>query len=291
MKYHIQVFISALLFALSFVWSKQAMEYLTPVGLVTGRVIIAAILVTTISMFLKKMQRLRGVDYLWFLALAAAEPVGYFIFENAGLNLVTPTLACLIIGLVPVLTPFSAYLINKEKITVNAWIGLVASFGGVVIFALSSGVDTLEGQLLGIIYLLAAVLTAIIYTLMVQKLSKRFNSFSMISWVSIFSIPYMAVILLLFDFQSISNFSFDWGWFYPMLMLGVMCSSIAFVLYANGVRELGASKTTLYINLMPGITAVASYFLIGEPLGRVKILGIAVTVIGLFIANMPNRSK
>ena len=291
MKYHIQVLISTILFALSFVWSKQALEYISPVALVTGRVIIAAILVTTITVILKKMQPLRGKDYLWFLVLAAAEPVGYFIFEKAGLVLVTPTMACLIIGLIPVITPFCAYLINRERVTPMSWVGLFIGFGGVVVVALSSGVDTLSGQMLGILLLFGSVITAIIYTLMVQRLSKRFNSFTIVSWVNIFSIPYLIAILLIFDFDSITNFSFSLNWFYPVLALGILCSSIAFVLYANGIRELGVTKTSVYINLMPGITAITSYFIIGEPLSAMKIAGIALTIIGLFVANIKFKPK
>lgn len=285
LRSNIGMFISVVLFALSFIWTKQALEFLTPIMLVTARVFIAMVGVSLFAICTGKMQRLTSRDAWTFMALAAAEPVGYFLFETSGILFVTPTLACLIIGLIPVLSPFFALAINGERVARNSWIGLFVGFAGVVLVALSHGIDALSGQMVGILLLLGAVATSMIYMLLVQRLSKRFNNYSIVAWQNVFSLLYLIPIVLLFNLDRVTTLEFSVDWVYPVITLGVLCSSVAFVLYANGIRNLGITKTVVYINLMPGMTAIASFFIIGESLSAMKIAGIILAITGLFIAN------
>lgn len=221
---------------------------------------------------------------MWLFALlAAAEPVGYFLFEISGLLYVTPTLACIIVAMIPALAPLLAWVINGERVSGREWVGLLMGLSGVTLVALADGTDKLDGQLIGILLMFGAVITALIYTLMVRKMSQRFNSVSIVAWQNLFSFIYLVPIVLFFDFDRVVALEFSWAWATPVLTLGVLCSSIAFMLYATGLRELGVTRTSLYINLMPGMTAVASLFLLGEALPLMKIAGILLAVAGLYI--------
>lgn len=290
MKYHIQIFISMTLFALSFVWSKQALEFMTPAILITLRVVIATVIVGGFALSTGKMEKVRGGDLWFLLLLAISEPVGYFLFENAGVALVSPTLACLVIGIIPVLTPFAAYFINGERISVYSWVGLFISFVGVVVVVLSEGMSMLSGNLSGIMYLFGAVGCSIVYYVMLQRISQKFSSYTIVCYINLFSIVFLVPIILLFDFGALVSLGTSvGGWLYPVLMLGVLCSSVAFILNTNGIRALGVTVTTMYINLMPGITAIFSYILLGEEITTIKVAGILITIFGLFIANFKKR--
>ncbi len=289
--YHIEVLLCYLLFSLSFIWSKQALDYLHPITLILFRVIIATVVLCSVALLKAKLQRVRGKDLIWMVALSMAQPVGYFIFENGGLSLVSPTLACLIIGLIPVFTPFAAFAVNRERVSIYSWIGLLVSFSGVVIVTLSDGVEALSGQLSGILLLLGAVFSAVVYIIMMQRLAKKFNSVTIIAYINIIAIFFLLPLTLIFDFGGIASLSFEFGWVYPVIMLGVLCSGVAYFFNAEGIRALGATTTTLYINLMPGMTAIASYFILEENLGWIKITGILISICGLFVANRAPKSS
>lgn len=285
MKYHIQLFLSMSLFALSFVWSKQALSYMSPAMLITFRVIIAAIAVGFFALCTKQLQRVTVKDLRYLTLIALAEPVGYFLFENEGLDLVSPTLACLVIGVIPVVSPFAAHFINGEKISRNSWAGLFVSFSGVVVVLLSEGMDALSGNAMGILLLLGAVVSSIVYYTLLQRIARRLSSYTIITYINLLSLIFLVPVVLIFDFKAVSVLSFSEEWLYPVIMLGVLCSSVAFILNTNGIRALGVTRATMYINLMPGITALFSYILLGESITWVKMVGIAVTIVGLFIAN------
>lgn len=280
---NVGVLISMILFSLSFIWSKQALEFLSPSMLVFGRVTVALVGVGSFSLVTKRLQRLSRRDVGLFALLAAAEPVGYFLFETSGIVHVTPTLACIIIAMIPALAPLLAWVLTGERVTGRQWVGLLMGLSGVAAVALADGTGNLHGQWIGILLMFGAVITALIYTLMVRKMSQRFNSFSIVAWQNVFSFIYLVPIVLFFDFDRVAALSFSWDWVTPVLTLGVLCSSIAFILYATGLRELGVMRTSLYINLMPCMTAVASVFVLGESLPWIKIGGIVLAVAGLYV--------
>lgn len=277
------VLISVILFSLSFIWIKEALQFISPSMLVMGRVIVALITVSSIALLMGKLQRLTARDAMLFAIIAAAEPVGYFLLESFGVVHVTPTLACIIIAMVPALAPLFAWLINGERVELRAWIGLFMGLCGVGLVAFADGHASLSGQLIGILLLFGAVVTALIYTLMVQRISQRYNSYSIVAWQNIFAVIYLIPVILFLDFDRITSLQFSADWLYPVITLGVLCSSIAFMLYATGLRELGVMRTSLYINLMPGLTAVASFFILSESLPLMKIAGIAIAIAGLYV--------
>ena len=69
-------------------------------------------------------------------------------------------------------------------------------------------------------------------------------------------------------------------------MLAVFASVIAFVLFAAVVRKIGVAKTNVFVNLIPVFTAVLAWWLLGENLNTIKIVGITITVAGLFVSQL-----
>jgi drug/metabolite transporter (DMT)-like permease len=72
-------------------------------------------------------------------------------------------------------------------------------------------------------------------------------------------------------------------------MLSVFASSLAFVFFAIGTREIGVSKTSIFSNLIPAITAIGSYFLLGEAFSIQKGAGILMVICGLSISQLNRR--
>lgn len=282
-RYTLGVLVAVLFWSLSFIWTKGALDYLTPMMLVAFRVMIALSLVFSFSRLTGKLQHISRRDALTFGLLACAEPVGYFLFETFGILNVTPTLACVIVSTIPLFAPILAFIVNGERVSPMVWIGLAVSMFGVLLVVSADGFTELYGRLLGVLLLFGAVVTSMIYTVTVQRLSRRFNSFSIVAWQNVFAAAILIPLVLIFDRERLVELTFSWDWAGGVLALGVLCSSVAFVLYADGIRALGVTRTSIFVNLMPSITAIASFFILGETLPLMKLGGIAVTILGLYI--------
>lgn len=282
-KNTVGILIAVILWGLSFIFTKSSLEYLSPLMLVTFRVLIAMTLMFSIAKITGKLQPLTRRDVLIFGCLVIAEPIGYFLFETYGVLNVSPTLACIVIAVIPLFTPLLAYFANGERVSRMVWVGLGISMVGVLLVIFGDGLDEISGRLLGVLLLFGAVVTAMIYTVMVKRLSERFNSFSIVAWQNVFSAMILIPLLYLFDWDKLSALVWDLQWVWRVAVLGIFCSTLAFVLYADALRSIGVARTSIFINLMPSITAVASFFILDERLGLAKIIGIAITISGLYI--------
>jgi drug/metabolite transporter (DMT)-like permease len=65
---------------------------------------------------------------------------------------------------------------------------------------------------------------------------------------------------------------------------------MAYYLYNLGIKRIGPSRASAFLNLIPVIAAVSAFFILGEPLGITKMLGIAVAICGLFLSQRRTKT-
>lgn len=282
LKDTIGLLIAVLLWSLSYIWTKGALDFLNPLLLVGMRVLVAVICLSIYALISGKVEKIKGKDIRALALLGIIEPVGYFLFETSGVDYVSPTLACIIIALIPIVTPVFSALTGGSPVSRREWVSLSVSLVGVMLVVAGDS-EPIAGRLVGILLLLGAVATAVAHAIMVKNLSARLRPVTIVAWQYIFATLYLLPIVLTSQFDVIKSLEFNPGWFYNVLILGIFCSCISFVLYANAIHKLGIMKTSMYVNLMPSMTAIASVLILGESLSALKIAGIIVTIGGLMI--------
>lgn len=107
---------------------------------------------------------------LWKLVLF--RPVFYFIFETCGLQRVNFLEAGMIIALIPVVVNLLAPFILKEKGDLLHYFLVGMGFLGV---SLIVGFNITPGNIIGKAFLLLAVLSGAMYSVLSRKLSKEFT--------------------------------------------------------------------------------------------------------------------
>ncbi len=71
-----------------------------------------------------------------------------------------------------------------------------------------------------------------------------------------------------------------------LLYLAIFCSCISFFLTFWLIRHIGAIRTAYGDFIIPGVTLVLSYFLLGESLTPAKIIGLALVILGVILVEM-----
>ena len=69
-----------------------------------------------------------------------------------------------------------------------------------------------------------------------------------------------------------------------LVFLGLGASALCFATWTFSVRVLGAVRTSIYIYLVPVITAICSVIILGEQLTIMSISGIILTLLGLLLS-------
>ena len=156
------VILAMIFWGFTFVTFKFANQSFRPITIVTFRLFVSLFFLFGFALLFKRLNRIRKKDRKWFLLMAIAEPFFYFLGEAYGLTLVSATIGAVIISTIPLITPFGAYYLYREKLTRMNYIGLVISFGGVLLVVLNKS-GGLYANPLGILLMFVAVLSAVGY--------------------------------------------------------------------------------------------------------------------------------
>jgi len=285
---YIIIVLSMVFWGMSFVWSTIVFRYLEPITTVFFRLIISAgILFAGLKLF-GKLEKVKREHYKMFLISALFNPFLYFLGENFGLKNSSATISAVIIATIPVFSPIAAYFFLKERLSLVNVIGLIVSFIGVLVMLVNKDL-TLNAAPLGLMCLGFAVIAAIIYSMLLKRLAFHYNAFTVIANQNLIGSFLFLPLFLIFEANKLSSVTFNASWVSSLLMLSVFASSLAFVFFAIGTREIGVSKTSIFSNLIPAITAIGSYFLLNEAFSVQKGAGILMVICGLSISQLNKK--
>lgn len=288
-KVHIYVLLAMLLWGFSYIWSKIVFEYLEPATTVFFRLIISVVFLTMLHLLTRRKFHLASSDIPLFLLSACFNPFLYFLGENFGLSLVSPTISAVIIATIPVFMPIVAFVFLRERLKVHNFIGLAISFGGVLVMVLRADLS-LSASPLGLLLLFGAVTSALVYGILLKKLTLKYSPLFIILVQNIVGIFYFFPVVLFFEGSALTHIQPDSRLLLSIAALGIFASSLAYVFFAKAVQSMGIARTNIYANLIPVFTAVFSFLVIGEVISMGKFIGMALVIFGVLISQNSFRT-
>ena len=83
----------------------------------------------------------------------------------------------------------------------------------------------------------------------------------------------------------------SWDVWRPILCLAILCSSIAFTLWASTIKNLGVAKASIFLAMIPVVTAVIGALLGTELLTPLQWTGIAIAFFGLIMTQYVRKKR
>ncbi|TLX77682.1 DMT family transporter [Labilibacter sediminis] len=286
---YLNILFSMVFWAFSFVWIKIAYESFGPISTILLRLIISSAVLFLFLGLTKKLKAIKKEDYKLFFVLAFFEPFLYFMGESFGLQLVSSTLAAVIISTIPLFATLFAFLFFKEKISFLAIAGIIISFFGVGVMIFENGFQ-LSASLLGITLMFVAVLSTIGYSLTLKKLAHKYPPVNIIAYQNFIGLFMFLPIFFMWDYKALLNSEIQTSSILALIQLALFASSLAFILFTKAIKTLGVAKSNMFINLIPVFTAIFAWWLRGDIIDMQKIIGITIVIIGLFVSQL-NRQK
>lgn len=275
----------------SFVWVKVIYYYYHPLTTVFLRVTAAALILFLVKTIFKIGVFPERKDIKILFLLAFIEPFTYFLGESFGMQYVSSTLASVIISTIPVFSPFAAFLLAKEKISLINFIGIIISFIGILVMVLEPDFSFHESPV-GILLMLLAVTAAIFYTIIIKKLVSKYKPITILTWQYSFGFLLFLPLFLIFDFQHFITVKPDFRLVSTMIQLIVFASILAFFLFIKVVDKLGINKTNVFTNFVPVVTAITAFFVLPEEEINLKVvIGIIIAIFGIFIAQIKSKAS
>ena len=287
---YIAVVFSMIFWAFSFIWSKGALEIYGPLTILTFRLIIASILLLSISKATGLLNPIKKQDWKFFFLLSFFEPFLYFLGETYGLSLVSPTIAAVMIATIPLFLPYMAWYVFGERITKFKTFGTVFSFVGVLLVMVNYNME-LNANIWGILLLLLAVASAIGYTAVLNKLSHNYNVVTIVSWQSTLGLIGFAPLFALIGMPHTPATGWQWAGIKPYLPLANIGCNLGFLPYTHSIKILGMTRSGVFTNGIPVLTSLFSFLLLGEQLLTINYIGIAIVVGGLFLSQLREKGR
>ncbi|MGB3223442.1 MAG: DMT family transporter [Desulforhopalus sp.] len=269
---------------LSFVATKIALQSFSPFCLIFFRFFTAA-LFFIVLLWRTGFPSLTKKTLKSLLLLALMQPGLYFLFETFGLQYTSATKTSLIIATIPVVVLVLSAFFLKERLRPINTLGVIVSLAGVALLVFGGRPETaLHGMMIGDLLIFGAVLAASVYMIMTRRLGESLSSLQITGMQIIFGallfLPLFLWDLPHLDWQSVTKDSLM-----ALIVLTIFATIGAFLCYNFALTRIPAAQAAVCINGIPLVTACGAWVLLGETLTSMQLLGGALVLLAVFLAN------
>lgn len=276
---------TVLLWGMSYIWSDRLLDAGIPVEFfVPVRTLLAGLLLLVLNKAARLGMRMRKKDIGKFLLLALCMPLVYFICETYGLQLTqSPTITSLIIATNPLFAMGAGMLIFKEHFSRLNILGVFVTLAGLFLVTWTR-TETGPWFWAGVAVLFLAVISEVSQIAFTKSLSSTYAP----SVIVMYQFLLGAVLFLpLFLSKGMAHFDaslyLSWKVVYPTLALALLCSATAFTFWAYAIARLGVAHTSVFLAVVPLVTAVLSFLFGDERLALLQWAGLAVGLVGIYL--------
>jgi drug/metabolite transporter (DMT)-like permease len=268
----------------SFVATKSLLDSLTPLTIIYSRLILGIIAAFTIALFRKRNFSLKREDLKGIFILAIISTTHLWI-QVTGMQYTSASNTGWIIGIVPVIMAIMGFLIYKEKMTSIQLVGAVIAFSGLLVLISKGNLGAISfisnyGDLL----VLGSAFTWSIYSFYGRKVTLNYPPSLTILYLFVTMLILLTPVTISTEFiNSLSILSsIDWG---ALIFLGIFCSGIAYVLWAEAMSELPANRVGAFLYLEPFVTVFTAWMFLNENITLLMMGSGIVIIIGVIMVN------
>lgn len=270
-----------LFWAGNYVFGKYVVGEMTSLWITFSRWLLASFILIAAAAVLEKPDWRKALkEWQILTAMAVVGVIAYTIILYEALNYTSSTNAALVSALNPAVMAVFAALFLKEKISKVQGVGIGVSLVGVFVILTKGNLGQIFQMQynIGDLMMLAAIVVWTIYSI----IGKRLKGVPTITATALSS---AIASLLMAPFALYEGI--DIGALSPIAWTGIIYITIfpsvcSFIFWNIGVRELGANKTAIFLNLIPVFTAIISWTL-GNEITSAQIIGGLLVFAGVYV--------
>ena len=241
-----------------------------------------------------RLPRPSTTQWLAIGVLGASGIFAYNAFFFGALGRLPAGRAALIIATNPALTALAAWLIFRLRFAWWQWLGVAVAFGGVAIVISRGELATLGSGAVGTgeLLMFGGVLSWLVYTLVGRAVLRRPDALSPLATTTYASAAGLAMLAAAaaFELPQLERQRIGAIEIAAIAYLGLFGTAVAFVWFYEGVKQLGAARTSVFSNLVPVFGVLLAVALLGEPLLGSMVAGGLVTLAGVSLTNLERRA-
>lgn len=222
-------------------------------------------------------------------AVVGLASTGIFLYALCffyGLKLITAGRGALVVALTPVLVALFAWLFGQERMTLRKLLGiLVATAGCLTVIGNGDPLAMLRGNVgMGEWLILGCALCWTAYTFFGRLATRTMSALGATLYASLIGALLIGIAAAFEGEPRIAEWSLRvWG---AVLFLAIGGTALAFTWFADAVRQIGAARASVFVNLVPVFAVLQAAVLLDERLGLAVLAGGLLVIAGVWLATV-----
>lgn len=278
----LSLLLASALWASSFVVLKLAFRVYDPMVVMFGRMLVGSLI------FLLLWRNFRTVNYQpgdWkpLLFMVLCEPGLYFVFEALALENTDAGQAGMIVALLPLMVAAGARVFLGERVSARTWTGFVLALTGAAWLSLGAETtSTAPHPILGNFLEFLAMACAAGYMITLKRMCVRYSPLFLTALQAFFGAVFFFP--LLFLPSTAMPTAFDPLGVGAIVYLGAFVTLAAYALYNYGASKIPASQASAFTNLIPVLTLIMGWAVLGERLTPWQYLASGLVLFGVLLS-------
>lgn len=271
--------------------TKHALSELQPLTLSAIRFLIAGIILNG-WVLSKKYLDWNDIQKNWIIltSLGIFGGFAYNYLFTMGLQFTTSANGALIIAISPVMTALASVLLLEEKWSYQLGFGILISFFGVLIVISQGELENIVNLSLNIgdLMMVGCIICFTVYNLLLKVVMRDMKPIIVTAISTLFGSILLAISSLSENAWE-KNINLSMQVTVEILYLAIIVTVVGSIIYNIGIHQVGASKASAFTNLVPVFALFISWFVYGEHITVIHILGSVLVVFGvIFTTFAPN---
>jgi drug/metabolite transporter (DMT)-like permease len=279
-KGHVFALITVTIWSSTFIVSKFLLAQLMPLQILGARFLLAILFLSLLDPKFKKPSSMK--EEALFLSIGTVL-AGYFLFENNALQRTYSSHVSLIVATIPLLTGLLSMAVSKKSfLNVRSIIGFAIAYSGVLLIIING--RRMEGSKpMGDFLALGAAVMFAVYSVLMEKVPAGHTLVQLTRKVFIYAFLIL-IAFLVADGRPVPLEVITTPVILSLLFLGLVASSLAFILWNQAIKAIGSVQTNQYIYLVPVFTAIFAVIFLNEKITILTVAGAALILSGLYLS-------
>ena len=287
LKFRLLTSVLVLLWCGNFIALKVCLRFLSPFGVTTFRVVVAAIVLLVIYGFWGGRQSPRKLcrqDALDFLKLAF---VGLFLNQTLfilGLSQTNVAHSALMVTFGPVFTLLFAWMRGQERLRRMALLGMLVSVAGIALMNLEKDFTFQTRYLVGDLLTLSGSIAFAYYTVISKNAVDRYGALDSTAFTyfagALLFLPWGLPLMARLDWLHL-----PWSGVASFFYVAFLSSVLAQLIFYYALRRMSASSLASLQYLQPVITTIFSVLLLSEHLSLNFVVGGCIIIGGIILTH------
>ncbi|MCL2221287.1 MAG: DMT family transporter [Oscillospiraceae bacterium] len=284
MLIYLSALLAIFLWASAFPGTRYALQYYSPVSLMTLRFVIASLTLGIVGV-IKKIRIPKVRDLPLFAASGLSGVFLYSLLFNFASVTLQAGVTSFVVASSPIFTMILTRIFLKEKVKTICWVGVLVSSLGLAAITLTEVTDF--ALTTGMILIILAAIFSGTYSAVMRGLTKNYTALEATTYTIIIGTLGMVVFLP----GAVSEISGSTVFAnVVVLFMGIFPAALSYLAWGYALSK--AKKTahvTIFSYLIPFISSVLGFVWLGETLSAFTIIGGVVIIAGMLMTNVLGR--